>query len=133
MPLHFLSEGESATRATAAEMGGPTLRHYYHRQLLFGEMLKDLLRLCVERARRTGHRYGLGGDGGKALGLRVEVQDLDREDNRELAAAAHQIVEALAVMKAQGWVDDETAMRVAYKFAGEVVDVPALLRKIRGT
>jgi len=133
VPLHFLSEGESATRATAAEMGGPTLRHYYHRQLLFGEMLKDLLRLCVERARRTGHRYGLGGDGGKALGLRVEVQDLDREDNRELAAAAHQIVEALAVMKAQGWVDDETAMRVAYKFAGEVVDVPALLRKIRGT
>jgi len=31
-------------------------------------------------------------------------------------------------MKAQGWIDDETAMRMAYRFAGELVDVNELMR-----
>ena len=29
------------------------------------------------------------------------------------------MVSALVVMKQQGWVDDEMAIRIAYKFAGE--------------
>ena len=127
VPLHFLSEGESATRATAAEMGNPTLRHYYHRQLFFCEMLKDLVRVCVARARAVGR-----GRGWSDLKLRAEVQDLTKDDNSKLADAAKTIVEALALMKDKGWVDDETAMRIAYRFAGELVDVSELLERMAG-
>jgi len=60
------------------------------------------------------------------LKLSYEVQDLTKDDNEKLATAGKTIVEALAVMKAEGWVDDETAMR----FAGELVDVNELMRRM---
>ena len=37
---------------------------------------------------------------------------------------------ALAIMKAQGWVDDETAMRIAYRFSGELVNVAEIMGKL---
>jgi len=125
VPLHFLSEGESATRATAAEMGDPTLRHYYHRQLFFCEMLKDIVRVCVGRARAVGRGWGWSD-----LKLSAEVQDLTKDDNAKLATAAKTIVEALGLMKDKGWVDDETAMRIAYRFAGELLDVNELMDRM---
>ena len=62
--------------------------------------------------------------------LSYEVQDLTKDDNEKLANAGKTIVEALAVMKEQGWVDDETAMRIAYRFAGELVDVNEMMRRM---
>jgi hypothetical protein len=46
VPLHFLAEGSSATRSTAAEMGDPTHRHYRMRQRDFAGFLIDLCRMC---------------------------------------------------------------------------------------
>ena len=43
VPLHYLAEGDSATRATAREMG-TTLRRFAHRQFLFESILTDLIR-----------------------------------------------------------------------------------------
>lgn len=50
VPLHFLAEGESATRATAREMGVATYRHYAHRQAVFEEILRDVVRTAAARA-----------------------------------------------------------------------------------
>ncbi len=50
IPLHFLAEGESATRATAREMGTPTYRKFAHRQFIFEHMLRDLVRTAAARA-----------------------------------------------------------------------------------
>lgn len=50
VPLHFLAEGESANRATAREMGTATLRHFRHRQHVFGGILEDLVRVAARRA-----------------------------------------------------------------------------------
>lgn len=52
VPLHFLAEGESATRATAREMGTATFRHFAHRQRVFGDIVEDVIRTA---ARRAGH------------------------------------------------------------------------------
>jgi len=125
IPLHFLSEGESATRSTATEMGDPTFRRYSHRQMFFCEMLLDFVEVCVERARAVGRGWGW-----QDLKLGYEVQDLTKDDNAILAGAANTIVQALVSMKAAGWIDNETAMRIAYKFAGESVDVNALMEKL---
>jgi hypothetical protein len=125
IPLHFLSEGESATRATAAEMGNPTFRHYYHRQLFFVEMVKDIVGTAYERAASIGKVRPYDD-----LRLNHAVTDLTTEDNRELAQAAKDIVEALSTMKANGWIDDETAISLALKFAGEIVKPQDILDRI---
>lgn len=111
IPLHFLSEGESATRATATEMGGPTFRHYKRRQLWFAEVLVDLVTVCIRNA-----GCSLPAD----LRLSCVLPDLTREDNLQLAQAMKEAIEALILFSEKGWLDDESAKRLALKFAGEV-------------
>jgi hypothetical protein len=54
VPLHFLAEGESATRATAREMGTATYRHFAHRQHIFGGIVTDVIKKAAQRAGRPG-------------------------------------------------------------------------------
>lgn len=117
VPLHFLAEGESATRATAAEMGDPTFRHYQRRQLAFRAMLVELAWRAYDRAVQIGRARPYGDD---PL-IRASAPDIVEQDNRMLAESARTIVEAFALMKAQGWIDDARAVRLAFKFAGEVI------------
>ena len=127
-PLHFLAEPESSNRATAAEMNNPTFRHFYHRQLMFIHILTDVVTRAAQRAQAWGHltipRAGLR--------LTPLLAELTKKDNLILAQAAKEIVSALETARRLNWTDDETAMRLMYKFAGEIVDVPDLLLKIRG-
>jgi hypothetical protein len=113
VPLHFLAEGEGANRATAAEMGGPTLRHFERRQLYVGWVLADL---ALEAARRSG-RFG----DGRSIAIEAEFEDLSARENAAAAAATRSIVEALAVAADRGWVDAETARRMIAKYSGEPV------------
>jgi hypothetical protein len=50
VPLHYLAEGESANRSTAREMGIATLRHFAHRQLVFRQIVEDVVRQAARRA-----------------------------------------------------------------------------------
>jgi len=111
LPLHFLAEGESANRATAQEMGGPTLRHFERRQLYFGWVLSDILKAAAELS-------GLFPQG-KELLCEAEFEPLTVEDNLRLAEAARNLVEALAQARDRGWVDDEDAAELLRRFTGE--------------
>jgi hypothetical protein len=115
LPLHFLAEAEGSNRATAAEMGGPTLRHFERRQLYLGWVFADL---AVEAARRSG-RFGEG----HRLTVEAEFEDLSARENAQAAAATRAIVDALATAANRGWVDDQTARRLIGKYAGEAVPV----------
>ncbi len=125
IPLHFLSEGESATKATAAEMGDPTFRHYYQRQLFFGSMLKDVLTKAIKRANARGRGPQLDD-----LGLEVIFPDITKRDNEAMARSAVMITRALDVMAQHGWVDKQTAIELAFRFAGELVDVRKVLERL---
>jgi len=109
VPLHFLSEGESATRATAQEMGDPTFRHYRRRQMELCAMVEELIAAAYQRA------GGLEDD----LRLRVSAPEIVRGDNETLARAAKQMAEAATLMRERGWIDDGRAARMALKAAGE--------------
>ncbi|MFO7697711.1 MAG: hypothetical protein R6X16_11230 [Anaerolineae bacterium] len=76
VPLHYLAEGDSATRATAREMGTPTLRRFAHRQFLFESILTDLIRTAARR----------GGLGEISVNLRFEsvLSEADREETGTL-------------------------------------------------
>jgi len=50
IPLHFLADAEATNRATAAEMGTPTYRHYDHRRIEFCAMLVDLCGWALRRS-----------------------------------------------------------------------------------
>ena len=125
VPLHFLSEGESATRATAREMGDPTYRHYYRRQLTYGRFLVDLLTTMVRRANAVGRgkRYG-------DLKLTTKFPDVTKADNQAMAQAALLITRAMDTWSKYGWIDRSTAIEMAMKFAGELIDVETVMDRL---
>jgi hypothetical protein len=128
IPLHYLAESESATRATATEMTGPTMRHYEHRQKFFCDLVLDVVEKAAYRARVAGRmRLPRGG-----LQLTTTVSDLREEDALKVARAAKEIITYLREMKALGFITDRKAMQMAFKFAGEVIDVEAMLRELQG-
>ena len=116
--LHFLGEGEAVNYATAKEMGEPTARFYSDRQTEMCNFLVDLVTAAWWR-----HQAALGQTVKPTdnLQLTVHTTEVARADNESLASAARDIAEALRVMKEQGWITDEQAIRLAFKFAGEVI------------
>lgn len=106
-PSHWLNDFDGNTRATAAEMGGPALRHYQSRQQIFGQFLLDLTYAALEQARVCGalrHR-------GQVLqrvwereeyGLEVRTAELTKDDNLQLAQAAATIVTAFGALYDKG-------------------------------
>ena len=117
--LHYLGEGANVNYATAKEMGEPTARFYTERQTQFIDFLQDLITVAHRRYLLvTGKRAPSGND----LQLQSSVTEIARADNQALATAARDIVSALAEMRANGWIDDATAIRLAFKFAGETID-----------
>ncbi len=118
IPEHFLSDGQHGNRATATEMGLPTFLKFQRRQYVLRAMLRGILNRVIQEARAAGR-----------LAQTVETQyeilfpELDSQDHQVLANSTQLLVTALATAKAQGWVSDETAMRLLFQFAGEEVDL----------
>jgi len=127
--LHYLGEGESINYATAREMGEPTARFYSERQATLCWLVCDLVRVAFERAAAMGRAtLPRGGD----LRLSAGVAEVSRADNESLARSAALIVRWLLALKEQGWIDDETAVAMAFKFAGEPLGADRV-RQILGT
>jgi len=118
IPLHFLAEGDSATRSTAVEMGDPTHRHYRMRQADLGDMLIELVTVAYERAVAIGKAKSYKNND---LKIEAEAPDISRADNEALAKAALTIVTAFGKMRTFGWITDEMAVRLSFKFAGEIL------------
>jgi hypothetical protein len=127
--LHYLGEGEAVNYATAREMGEPTARFFVERQAAFCAMLRDLAEAAYRRAAALGLAALPHDDD---LQLMVSTAEVARADNLALAQAARSITAALVQMKGEGWIDDATAARMAFKFAGEVLaedQIAAILRQ----
>ncbi|MCK5642037.1 MAG: hypothetical protein KAJ19_14630, partial [Gammaproteobacteria bacterium] len=123
--LHYFGEGEATNYATAKEMGEPTTRYYTERQNDIIIILHDIISLAHARYLLvTSKRAPKAQD----LKLQTTVTEVARADNAALATAAKDVVGALAEMKANGWIDDPTAARLAFKFAGEQIDEEEIAR-----
>ena len=64
-------------------------------------------------------KRGRGESPPQRLELNAQALEVARADNQALAGAASSIVGAFVQMRERGWIDDETAVRLAFKFAGE--------------
>jgi hypothetical protein len=120
LPEHYLSDGSVATRATAAEMGLPTLLKFQRRQ----RILKDCLRKVLDRVLVEAQRVGKLS---KSLDMRSAYDlifpEIDVADNQSMAQAAGQLVPALQAAKFEQWISDETAMMLLFKCLNEEIDV----------
>ncbi len=96
----------------------PTARFYTERQSELSRMLTRLVQVAYDRKVALGLARKPAGDD---YGIVVAVTETARADNAALAEAARDIVQALSQMRAQGWIDDATAIQLAFKFAGEPI------------
>jgi len=122
-PMHFLAEPEGSTRTTAEQSGGPTFRHYEQRQLCFRWMIADVLHVARLRRAMAGGRVSIKEE------IEVGASDISGRDNAALAVAASTIVAAFKELRDRQLLDDAELLRLAYKFAGEIVDVEEMLAR----
>ncbi len=113
LPEHYLAEGGNVNRATAAEMGLPTLKRFERRQDYFGFMLRTVLDRVLHEAELAGllspradQRYD------------VVFPPIDVDDGRNVAAAVGQLVPALQAAKQEGWLSDAAAVKLLHRFLG---------------
>ena len=118
LPEHYLSDGSQGNHATAAEMGLPALLRFQRRQNVMKYILTTILDRVILEARRAGTL-------GKSLDASYDVvfPEIDSDDHQILAGATLSLSNALTQAKAQGWVSDETAMRLLFQMVGAEVDV----------
>ena len=62
-------------------------------------------------------------------GLSVKTAELAKEDNLQLAPSAAQIVTAFGQLHDKGLIGDADLLDLSYRFAGELVDVEAMLEQ----
>ena len=117
-PLHFFGEGGSATRTTAKEMGGPTHAFLQMRQADLGEALADLVETAYRRAAALGFERLPADDD---LGLVYSAPDVSEADNLAFARAGARVVQAFGQMRKFGWITDELAVKLSFKFFGELI------------
>ena len=122
-PMHFLAEPESSTRTTAESAGGPTFRHLQQRQEFFMWMVEDLAKVAVKRRKFYDRLVKADEE------IKVAGSDISARDNAALAVAASTIVGSFINLRDRGLIDDQELMRIAYRFAGEVVDVEDMLAR----
>lgn len=128
LPEHYLSDSSQGNRATAAEMGLPTLLKFQRRQRLIRRIIRTILDRVIEEAQKAG-KLGQQID----TSYDVTFPEIDVEDNQQLATSVNYLVTALVTAKNQGWLSDETAMRLLFKFAGEEIDVHSEMQRIKAT
>jgi hypothetical protein len=128
--LHYMGEGESVNYATAKEMGEPTARFYAERQ---DDLVDALTGIVATAYRRFCVITGRDWPGEDQLQLAASAAEVARADNQSLAEAAKDVVTALAQMRGLGWIDDETAAKLAFKFAGEPLGDEEVRRILKNT
>lgn len=132
-PLHHLSDEQYANLATAKAMQEPVNRHYSRRQRYFCFVLQDITVQAYNIWRTRGkHRWRKCAH----TDIVATTQEIVRDDNIKLAHAGRAIVQMLAQLRDQlaaadiPMTDDmnRLTLDLAFKFAGEVLDAPAIDR-----
>jgi hypothetical protein len=63
----------------------------------------------------------------EAESIKLTGSDISARDNASLAQAASAIAATFGELRGRGVIDDAELLRVVYRFAGELVDVPEML------
>ncbi len=125
LPEHYLSDGDNGNRATASEMSLPTLLKFKRRQRIVRYMLAAILDRVLAEAQKAGKL-------GPRINTAYEITfpEIDSGEHNTLAQGMQWLLPALQTAKSQGWLSDETAMKIMFEYCGEEVDVHEELVRI---
>jgi len=123
LPMHFLAEPESATRTTAEAAGGPTFRRFEQRQRYFMYLINDILQAVIRRRAKVDRHMPAGPD------FEISGSDISQRDNISLAMATTNIINTLTTLRDRQMIDDSEFIRLAYRFAGEPIEVDEMLAR----
>jgi hypothetical protein len=125
LPEHYLSDSSQGNRATAAEMGMPTLLKFQRRQRVIKNMLRTILDRVIIEAQKAGK-----------LGQKIDTSydiifpEIDTSENQILGTGLVYLAQALKIAKQENWISDETAMKLMFKFANEEINIDEELQRI---
>jgi len=125
IPEHYLSDGNNNNRATAAEMGLPTMLKFQRRQRVIQSILQDILERVIIEAQK----HGLNKKIDPCTAFDIIFHEFDFADNLEIGNALQYITQALTAARGAGWLSDESAASYLYKMMGEEIDVHTELAK----
>jgi hypothetical protein len=121
-PAYYRGEAGDANLATATAMQAPTERRLQRRQKYFIYMLEDIIYQAYQRAVIIDKAEPLPTTDYRQL-FEVDVPEISRQDNRELATAAHQISRAMRELSQhlpnRSKNLSRLVLRLVMKFAGE--------------
>lgn len=120
IPEHYLSDGDNNNRATATQMGLPTFLKFKRRQGIIKNILRTILDRVLQEAQRVG-RLSSNIDITKAYDL--IFPEFDVEDNQEMGTAISYLMQGLTAARGAGWISNETAMKVLFKFCDMEIDI----------
>ena len=86
-------------------------------------MVEDLAKVAVKRRKFFDRMVNV------IEPIKVTGSDISARDNAALAVAASTIIGSFANLRDRGLIDDQELMRIAYRFAGEVIDVEEMLAR----
>lgn len=114
-PEHWFGRGETATRATAKEMGEPTIKSLTSRQRYFGEMLHEMLDFVIDQAMIAGQ---LSEKVNRAYILKMP--DISIRDTGTATTALLQVCQALVLASQQRWISQEKAIEIFAQVAAQL-------------
>src|SRR5947207_15191566 len=82
----------------------------YMPPLMVDPVLKEAAKACKFGARTN-------------IAYEITFAEIDSDEHNTLAQGMQWLVPALQVAKSEGWISDETAMRIMFEYCGEEVDV----------
>jgi hypothetical protein len=126
LPPHWRGEPYNVSLATSRSMDRAAARHLRRRQLYLRFVVVDLVHTAYTRAWQLGMVRATP----NRAAIATEMADIDRQDNQELATAAHNMAQALQVLTTQlpGQSDSlrRLVLRLVMRFAGEPLDEPVI-------
>lgn len=128
LPMHFLSDGDNNNRATATEMGLPTFLKFQRRQNVIRNILRTILDRVIVEAQRVGK---LSQSIDPCDAYDILFPEFDIGDTQLTSTALSYLVTAMIGAKSAGWISDETAMKLLFKYANEEIDVHTELEAIK--
>lgn len=126
LPEHYLSDGSEGNQATATQMALPTLLKFQRRQKSMDVILHCILDRVIAEAKKAGTLPV-----GASDKYDIIFPELDAADNQLVGTGLSYLMQAMTAAKGQGWISDETAMTLMYKFANVEINVQEEMDRIR--
>jgi hypothetical protein len=128
-PEHWFAEGGNVNRASALEMGEPTLKTLLERQGFVSFMIRELLEFVIDQAATAGTLPD-----GVNRTFQVSMPELSVRDLSKAARAVSEVGAAVVELRRAGLIDRETAQQMIASTAvqlGVEMDLDAVRERLQ--